>query len=72
MISLVRVVPVVSIWKSFPGFFFCSDHFLHRALEFLIALRVLFVEIMELPLSRDSIGESLNDLSFSDVVYLST
>ena len=72
MVSSVRVVPVVSIWKSFSGFFFRSDHLLHRALEFFIASRVLFAEIMELTLSQDSIGESLNDLSFSDVVYLST
>jgi hypothetical protein len=27
---------------------------------------------MELPFSLDSIGESVNDLSFSDVMYLST
>jgi hypothetical protein len=72
MVSFVRVVPVVSIWKSFLGFFFRSDHLLHHALEFIIASRVLFAKIMELPLSQDSIGESPNDLSFSDVVYLST
>jgi hypothetical protein len=37
MVLSVRAVPVVSIWKSFPGFFFRSDHFLHCALEFFIA-----------------------------------
>jgi hypothetical protein len=71
MVSPVRVVPVVSIYKSFSGFFFHSDRLLHRVLEFFIASQVLFAEIMELPLSQDPIGESLNDLSFSDVVYLS-
>jgi hypothetical protein len=72
MVSPIRVVLIVSIWKSFSGCFFHSDHLLHRALEFFIALWVLFAEIMELPLSQDSIGESLNNLTFSDVVYLST
>jgi hypothetical protein len=72
MVSAVRVVLVVLIWKSLLGFFFRSDHLRHCALEFFIASRVLFAEIIELPLSQDPIGESLNDLSFSDVMYLST
>jgi hypothetical protein len=41
-------------------------------LEFFIALWVLFVEILELPLGQNPIGEIFNDLSFSDVLYLST
>jgi hypothetical protein len=41
-------------------------------LEFFVASWVLFAEILELQLGKNPIGESFNDLSFSDVVYLST
>jgi hypothetical protein len=72
IILSVRVAPVILIWKSFSGLLLCSDHPFHRALEFFVALRVLFVEILKLPLGYNSIGESFNDFSFSDVVNLST
>jgi hypothetical protein len=41
-------------------------------LEFFVASWVLFAKILELPLGQNPIGESFNDLLFSDVVYLST
>jgi hypothetical protein len=50
MILSFRVVPVVLIWKSFSGLLLRSDHPFHRALEFFVASRVLFVEIIDLPL----------------------
>ena len=50
MVLFVRIVPVVSIWKSFSGLFLCSDHLFHSAFEFFITSWVLFVEILELPL----------------------
>jgi hypothetical protein len=49
VILSIRVVPVVSIRKSFSGLFFYRDHLLHRAFEFFISSRVFFVEIMKLP-----------------------
>jgi hypothetical protein len=49
MILTVRVVPVISIWKSFSGLLLRSHPF-HCALEFFVASWVLFAEILELPL----------------------
>jgi hypothetical protein len=72
MIFSIRVILVVLIWKSFSSLLLCSDHPFHRVLEFFIASRVLFAKILELPLGQNPIGEIFNDLSFSDVMYLST
>jgi hypothetical protein len=71
MILSVRVVLAVLIWKSFFGLL-RSNHPFHCVLEFFVASWVLFVEILELPLGWNFVGESFNDLPFSDVMYLST
>jgi hypothetical protein len=72
MILPVRVVLVVSIREPFSCFLICSDHLLYCASEFFIASRVLFVEVLKLPLGHDPVGESFDYFSFSDVIYLST
>jgi hypothetical protein len=50
MILSVKVVLVVLIWKSFSGLLLRSDHLFYRELEFFVASRVLFAEILKLPL----------------------
>jgi hypothetical protein len=72
MILSIRVVLIVLIWKSFLGLFLRSGHPFHRVLEFFVASWVLFAKILELPLGQNPIGESFNDLPFSDAMYLST
>jgi hypothetical protein len=42
MMLCVRVVSIVSIWKSFSGLLLYSDHPFHHVLEFFVASWVLF------------------------------
>jgi hypothetical protein len=72
MILPVRVVSVVSIREPFSCFLLYSDHLLYYVSEFFIVSRVLFVEVLKLPLGHDPVGESFDYFSFSDVIYLST
>jgi hypothetical protein len=72
MILPVWVVSVVSIREPFSYFLLCSDHLLYCASEFFIVSRVLFAEVLKLPLGHDPVGESFDYFSFSDVRYLTT
>ena len=72
MILLVRVVLVVSIWEPFSCLLFCGNHPFHCASEFFIVFWVFFAEVLKLPPSHDSVRESFDYFSFSDVMYLST
>jgi hypothetical protein len=72
MVLPVRVVLVVSIWEPFSCFLLYSDHLLYHAYEFFIVSRVLFAEVLKLPLGHDPMGESFDYFSFGDVLYLST
>ena len=72
MVSSIRVVLVVSIWKSFSSFLLSSDHLFYYALEFFVASWVLFAEILKLPPSHDYVRESFDYFSLCDVMYLSS
>jgi hypothetical protein len=66
------VISIVSIWKSFPRLLFCGDHLFYCASELFIVSWVFFAKVLKLPHGHDPMGESLDYLSFSDVMYLST
>ena len=72
MILLVRVVSVVSIREHFSYLLLCSNHLFYCVSEFFIVSRVLFVDVLKLPPSHDSVRESFDYFSFGDVMYLST
>ena len=68
----VRVISVVSIRESFSCLLLCSNHLFHCLSEFFVVSWIFFAEVLKLPPSHDSVGESFDYFSLCDVMYLSS
>jgi hypothetical protein len=69
VVEVLAIIPV--IWEPLPGSLLYSNDLLDHALELFIGLRVLFIEVLKLPLGQYPAGEIFNNFSLGNIMNLS-